>query len=194
METVENKSLIDTENKLELATRALANIELAEEKEVVSPIRRVESSIANFLEKAIGVTIESNRFSKAIEDSLIAGLPEMKNDEKIALYNIERTSSNDRLYKLLAPTINMIAAKQQAEIQAQAKRDAQQSAVQVNIGAGNGLDSNIASKVSADVSIGLNALFQLAEAKKRQLAEEAAAEKNSSTESTEEVENPADNV
>lgn len=160
MEELKN-NIINTEDQLDLATRALAQIDNNEEKEESSPIRMVENSIANFLEQAIKVTIDSTKLSRALEDDLIKSLSDMKTDEKIALFNIERSSNNDRLFKLLSPTINMITAKQQAEIQAQAKKDAQQAAVQVNVGAGSTLDSTIASKTPAEVEIGLNTLFQL---------------------------------
>lgn len=170
--TTENIDIVKTDKQLDLAARALANIENTEEtkQEESSPIRMVENSIANFLEQAIKVTIDSTKLSQALENSLIDSLPEMKTDEKIALFNIERSSNNDRLFKLLSPTINMITAKQQAEIQAQAKKEAQQAAVQVNVNgsAGNSLDSLVASKTSAEVETGLNALFQLLASKAKQ--------------------------
>lgn len=164
----EEKNLVNTENQLDLATRALAQIDNTKEKEEKSPIRMVENSIANFLDQAIKVTIDSTKLSRALEEDLIDSLPDMKTDEKIALFNIERSSNNDRLFKLLSPTINMITAKQQAEIQAQAKKDAQQAAVQVNVGTGSSLDADVASKAPAEVEIGLNALFQLLATKNKQ--------------------------
>lgn len=170
-ETVKDVNIVKTNEQLDLAARALANIETTEESKQgeSSPIRIVENSIANFLEQAIKVTIDSTKLSQALENSLIDSLPEMKTDEKIALFNIERSSNNDRLFKLISPTINMITAKQQAEIQAQAKKDAQQAAVQVNVnGGGNSLDSLVASKTSAEVETGLNALFQLLASKAKQ--------------------------
>lgn len=166
------KNIVASENQLNLATQALAEIEKTEaNKKTITPMDMVEHSVADFLEKAISATVASNRLSQALEDNLIESLPTMKTEEKITLFNIERTSSNDRLFKLLSPTFGVITSRQQAEIQAQSKRDSQQSAVQVNIGAGNSVDAAIASKTSAEVETGLNTLFQLISAAQGKLAQ-----------------------
>ena len=148
----------------DLAAKALATIERVDQEYKLSPLEHVESSIAYFINKAIDATIASNRLSAALEDSLIQSLDSMKNDEKIALYNIERTASNDRLSKLITPTIGAIAQQEQARIQMlQAKQNPLGNpSVQVNIGGGgNPLDAQVAASVDPSISTGLDALFNL---------------------------------
>lgn len=171
-----DETIINNDTQLDIATQALATIDKTESKENESPIGMVEKSVADFLNKAIEATMASNRLAVALEDSLIEDLPEMKPNEKIALMNIERSSMNDRLFKLLSPSFGLLTAKQQAEIQAKAKQESQNAAVQVNIGQGNSQDSIVASKTPADVENGLNTLFQLIAARMQQTKTE---EKNS---------------
>lgn len=169
--------LIQTDAQMDQAVRAVAVIESKEAQTPSTPMEVVEQNVSDFLEKAIAVTVASSRLSQALEESFIDDLKAgtMKTDEKIALFNIERSSSNDRLFKLLSPTFGVITAKQQAEIQAQSKKEAiaAQTAVQVNVQAGNSADALVASKTPANVEAGLNALFQMAAAR----AAEKAAQK-----------------
>lgn len=157
--------LVQNDQQLDQAVRAVATIEKTESAPKLTPMEVVEQNVSDFLEKAIAVTIGSTRLSQALENSFIDDLKNgtMKTDEKITLFNIERSSSNDRLFKLLSPTFGVITAKQQAEIQAQSKREqAQAAAVQVNVQAGgNSLDAQVASTTPASVEAGLNAMFQM---------------------------------
>lgn len=161
-------TIVENDKQLDLATQALATIDKTENKENESPIGMVEKTVADFLNKAIEATLSSNRLATALEDSLINDLPEMKPNEKIALINIERSSMNDRIFKLLSPSFGLLTAKQQAEIQAKAKQESQNAAVQVNIGQGNTQDSIVASKTPAEVETGLYTLFQLIASKASQ--------------------------
>lgn len=167
-----DENLIRDEKSLELASRAITSIEKAEvRKEELTPVDIVENSVANFLGKVIDATVESNKLSAALEQSLIDDLDEMSTAEKITLFNIERSSSNDKWFKILSPSIGLITARQQAIIQGQAKEAAQAAAVQVNVNSslGNSRDAAVASATSPEVNSGLNTIFQLINARSEEL-------------------------
>lgn len=157
--------LVSDDTQLSLATQALKAVETSEDrKDTKTPVDIVEGSVADFLGKAIDATLYSTKLSQALEDDLISDLPSMSTSEKITLFNIDRSSANDRLFKMLSPTIGLISARQQAMIQAAGKAEAAQqaAAVQVNIGAASGgLDANVAANTPQEVKAGLNAIFQL---------------------------------
>src|SRR5574344_278815 len=91
-------NLIQTEAQMNQAVRAVAVIENKEAQAPNTPMEIVEQNVSDFLEKAIAVTVASSKLSQALEESFIDDLKAgtMKTDEKIALFNIERSSSNDR--------------------------------------------------------------------------------------------------
>lgn len=179
---------VQNDKQLDLATRAITAIEKSEDrKDSVTPVDIVELSVAKFLQSAMDTAVESKRLKNALEDSLIDDLPKMNVSEKITLFNIERSSSNDRDFKLISPSIGMVTARQQAMIQAASKAEAQQAAVQVNVQAGgNARDATTAASVSPEVSSGLNTIFQLLASRSAQLqaakAEAADAEVATSSE------------
>lgn len=162
---------VQNDKQLDLATRAISAIEKSEDrKDSVTPVDIVELSVAKFLQSAMDTAVESKRLKNALEDSLIEDLPKMNVSEKITLFNIERSSSNDRDFKLISPSIGMVTARQQAMIQAASKAEAQQAAVQVNVQAGgNARDAATAASVSPEVSSGLNTIFQLLASRSAQL-------------------------
>lgn len=162
---------VQNDKQLDLATRAITAIEKSEDrKDSVTPVDIVELSVARFLQSAMDTAVESKRLKNALEDSLIEDLPKMNVSEKITLFNIERSSSNDRDFKLISPSIGMVTARQQAMIQAASKAEAQQAAVQVNVQAGgNARDAATAASVSPEVSSGLNTIFQLLASRSAQL-------------------------
>lgn len=162
---------VQNDKQLDLATRAITAIEKSEDrKDSVTPVDIVELSVAKFLQSAMDTAVESKRIKNALEDSLIEDLPKMNVSEKITLFNIERSSSNDRDFKLISPSIGMVTARQQAMIQAASKAEAQQAAVQVNVQAGgNARDAATAASVSPEVSSGLNTIFQLLASRSAQL-------------------------
>lgn len=162
---------VQNDKQLDLATRAITAIEKSEDrKDSVTPVDIVELSVAKFLQSAMDTAVESKRLKNALEDSLIEDLPKMNVSEKITLFNIERSSSNDRDFKLISPSIGMVTARQQAMIQAASKAEAQQAAVQVNVQAGgNARDAATAASVSPEVGSGLNTIFQLLASRSAQL-------------------------
>jgi len=154
--------LIQDESQMNLAIQALKAVEKSEDrKDTKTPVDIVENSVADFLGKAIDATLYSSRLSQALEDDLISDLPSMSTQEKITLFNIDRSSSNDRLFKMLSPTIGLISSRQQAMIQAAGKEAAQQAAVQVNVQTAGGVDASVAASAPQEVKAGLNAIFQL---------------------------------
>ena len=174
----EDIPVIQSDKDLELSARAAMSMEAGEDrKATVTPVDIVENSVATFLGKAIEATLYSNKLSQALEDSLTEDLPNMSTNEKITLYNIEKSSSNDRLFKMLSPTIGLITARQQALIQATAK-EAQNAAVQINVqnGAGNARDAAVASSADPAAIAGLNTIFQLIAAKAGSLKKEESSE------------------
>lgn len=170
------KNLVTNEKSLDLAASAIVAIDAAEvRKAEVTPVDIVEGSVANFLGKLIDVTVESRKLSQSLEQSLEQDLDEMTVTEKITLFNIDRSSTNDRWFKILSPTIGLLTARQQALIQAASKENQQAAAVQVNVGAtGTSRDATVASSTSPEVVSGLNAIFQLAAARKANLEAEKA--------------------
>lgn len=159
---------IKDDKELELATQALVTIENAEALPVPTPLEEVESSLSDFVKQAFGVALSSTALQSALEKDFIENLSEMKTDEKIALFNIERTTANDRLFKLLSPTFGLMTSKQHAEIQAANKREAA-AAVQVNVGTGpSPKDAKVANETDPAVISGLNSLFQLSQVLQKQ--------------------------
>lgn len=164
-----SEEIIKNDNQLALAERAVVAIENGSERKEVTPIDEVVRSLADFTRDAFATTMESTKLTRALENSLIQDLESgsMKINEKISLYNVERSASNDRLFKLLNPTFQAINEKQRAEIesarrteQLQAQAAASGPNVQVNVG-GTALDAKVASEVPAEVSLGLLALNNL---------------------------------
>lgn len=157
-----SNDIVTTDKQLDVATKAILAIDKAEDRsENLTPVAIVEHSVADFLGKAMDAAVRSEKLATALEDSLIADLPEMSTTEKITLYNIERSAANDNKFKLLSPSIGLLTARQQAIIQA-ASKEAQQAAVQVNVNsAGNPRDEAVSSSASPEVISGLNTLFQL---------------------------------
>lgn len=170
-------SLVKNEEQLGLALQALSTIEKTEQLPEKTPMDQVEHSIASFLEKAIDATVASNSLARALEDSFVDDIQSgnMTTTEKITLYNIQKQADNDRMFKLISPTFGVIVERQRAEIQA-ANQKNQQASVQVNVGT-NSMDAQIASQVPAEVSLGLESLFQLMNARAQSLLKEGSESK-----------------
>lgn len=145
----------------ELATRAVAAMEKTEQEYKPTPLESVEKSVATFIDKSIEATIASSRLAAALEESLIFDLDKMKPEEKIALLNIERSAMNDRISKLITPTIGATVQQEQARMQMKQQAVTNNPAVQVNIGGGNPLDAQLAAKASPEAISGLDVLSKL---------------------------------
>lgn len=163
--------VINNDKQLDLAADAVVAMEVAEtRKESTDIISVVENTVADFLGKAIDATLASNRLVEELEQSLIDDVKEGKLDAKakVTVLNIERSSRNDAITKLLNPSIGFLSARQQALIQSAAKQD-QQAAVQVNVGMGNSRDATIAASAPPEAVSGLDTIFQLIASRKQTL-------------------------
>ena len=158
-----SEQLVQTDKQMDLATRAVAAIEAAEQRPVVPIMDKVKEAVADFLGHATAAATESNRLSRALEDSFIQDIQAgtMSVNERITLLNIERSAANDRMFKIISPTFGVVTEEQRAEIQARANQE-KQAAVQVNVNAGGSpQDAALASAISPEIGAGLNALFQV---------------------------------
>lgn len=86
--------------------------------EIKSPISSVENSLSQFVQDSFDVTRKDFEFNQSIQDEILSRLPEFKNAELIALLTNNKVNDNDRINKILAPTFQLMTAKQQAEIAA----------------------------------------------------------------------------
>ena len=108
-------------NALSTMDKTLTTIpEDVKEAEISSPIKSVENSLSQFVKDSFDVTRKDFEFNEAIQAEIMARLPEMKNTELIALLTNNKVNDNDRVSKILAPTFQLMTAKQNAEIQAAA--------------------------------------------------------------------------
>ncbi len=169
---VSENNLVKDDKSLALAETAVASMEKGSEVAEVTPIDEVVKSLADFTKDAFAVTMESTRLTRALEESLIDDLKtdKLSSAEKISLYNVERSASNDRLFKLLTPTFQAINEKQRAEIESARRAEQLQSQnsggtnLQVNVNAGSGVDAKVAEMATPEVKTGLLAMSNLLQA------------------------------
>lgn len=179
--------IIQNDTQLDMATNALATMEKKEVEPRKTPMDQLEEDVMTFVKDAFAVTMGSTFVKRALEEKLVERVKtdQMKNDELITLYNIEHTSDNDRIFKLLSPSIGVITNRQNAEIQAAAKKEQLQSqanGTNVNIAIGsNGRDALLASETPPEVTSGLNTLHNLLQAM-ASLSQKKQAEKENAVE------------
>lgn len=178
-----SENLINDENQLNLATRALATMEKQEQKSETS-MERLENTLIDFTKESMALTIKSNHLTDVLENDFAKGVEDgsLSNTEKITIYNIKKSADNDRLFKIMSTSFGVISNKQQAEIQAAARRDEQvASQTQINIHTGNTKDAEIASSVSAAVVNGSNAFSGLLAALEDRARRREAEKQNATT-------------
>jgi hypothetical protein len=83
-----------------------------------SPVSQIESSLGGFLQGAFQIAQEDDAFHKQIQADVIRRLPTLTDAQVLALVVNNKTNFNDLISKLLAPTMQLATAKQQAEIAA----------------------------------------------------------------------------
>jgi hypothetical protein len=81
-----------------------------------TPIGRVEESLASFTQHAFAIVNEDFEFSRAVRGKILEKLDNFNETQLLALDSNQMVNLNDRISKLLAPTFNLLSAKQQAEI------------------------------------------------------------------------------
>jgi hypothetical protein len=127
--------------------------------EAISPVNQIETGLAKFLGHTFDMVMEEDLYFKEIKREIVSRLPSMKDSEVIALATNEGTLFNDRQSKILAPTMQLLTAAQQAEM-AKANKETQQQAQsisQTNI-------REINQVAPQEVLTGLAALMNLANA------------------------------
>lgn len=112
----------------------LANIDnqllYEEQNQTPTSVSVVEKSLSEFVQDSFNVTRRDYEFNQKIQEAVAERLAnnEFSNAELIALLTNNKVNDSDRLSKLLAPTFQMLTAKQNAEIQAASQE--RQAAVQ----------------------------------------------------------------
>jgi hypothetical protein len=132
----ELQQIVDNEIK-ELETLnqiAQTPSENAEQAKINSPVKYVELTLSKFVSDAFELTRRDFELGDAIHQSLIQDLQmgALTPNQKIALLGTHSVNLNDRISKLVSPTLQLMTARQQAEIAA-ASQIAQSKQAQNNV-------------------------------------------------------------
>jgi hypothetical protein len=100
-------------------------VSIIEEKS--SPVSRVEENLADFLSDAFAIAKADNDFLHEIQDEIRNRLSKLDDSKLLALHVNHMTNRNDIYSKLVAPTMQLATAQQQAELAATKERQAAQS-------------------------------------------------------------------
>ena len=87
-----------------------------------SPVKAVEGALSQFVKDAFDVTRSDFEFGKVIQDKLMQDIQNgsLNPNQLIALYSSFAVNSNDKISKLLSPIMQLMTARQQAELAAAA--------------------------------------------------------------------------
>lgn len=128
------------------------------------PIQEVENSLSKFTRDAFDYIREECNFQSEIENEIRRRLPLDEKEggftanQMIALLTNNTVNLNDRISKVLAPTFQLMTAKQQAEI---AKSAEMKSAITINNGVGSEEMKKLNAASSQEVLQGLTNLNNL---------------------------------
>ena len=103
-----------------------------------TPTEAVEKKLSDFVADAFKATDKDFAFNEQLKAELSRRMPNMTDNQFIALFSNYNVNLNDRVSKIIAPTFGMMQTKQQAEIAA-AKQAAQQQIV-INPGTGGAVN------------------------------------------------------
>jgi hypothetical protein len=133
--------------------------EIQEVAKEITPVSQIEQGLADFLGHTFDMVLEEDLYFKEIKKEVVKRLPTMKDSEIIALSTNTGTLFNDRQSKILAPTMQLLSAAQQAEMaKAQKEIQNQQNVLsQVNVRELNQVTPN-------EVQVGMKALMDLIQA------------------------------
>lgn len=162
MDKDNDTSQVQTEiNALSSMDKNLSNVpDDVKKAEISSPIKSVENSLSQFVKDSFDVTRKDFEFNEQIQKEILTRLPQLKNTELIALLTNNKVNDNDKLSKLLAPTFQLMTAKQNAEIQAAA--DAMKNNPAQNAGTSTNMRS-VNESTSKDVLQGMSQLKNILE-------------------------------
>jgi hypothetical protein len=121
-----------------------------------SPVNQIESGLSNFVSHTFEMIKEEDAFQAALQKEMLIRLPTLKNSELIAALTSETTNQNDMLSKVLAPTMQLLTAAQQAEM---ARQQAEVKRQELTISNTNIKEIN--QIAPHDVVVGMKALFEL---------------------------------
>jgi hypothetical protein len=103
-------------------------MEATPERKQDSPVSSVETALSEFVKDSFDVTRRDYEFNDKIQEEIAKRLDEFSNSELILLLTNNKVNDSDRLSKMLAPSFQMLTAKQQAEITAASQE--KQAAIQ----------------------------------------------------------------
>jgi hypothetical protein len=119
---MENEEIIENEIKeLEVLNQmSQVTTQEVDNAKIDSPVKFVEKSLSQFVADAFEVTRRDFELSDAIQQSLIQDLATgaLTANQKIALLGTHSVNLNDRISKMVSPTLQLMTARQQAEIAA----------------------------------------------------------------------------
>ena len=103
-------------------------MEVPPEQKQDSPVSSVETALSEFVKDSFDVTRRDYEFNNKIQEKIAERLDDFSNSELILLLTNNKVNDSDRLSKMLAPSFQMLTAKQQAEITAASQE--KQAAIQ----------------------------------------------------------------
>jgi hypothetical protein len=100
-----------------------------------SPVSLIENGLSGFLNHSFQMVKEEDDYQRLIQEEIVRRLPSMKNSELIALSVSQSSNMADLASKIISPTMQLLTAKQQAELAKQQKEQLVQAGVvsQTNI-------------------------------------------------------------
>lgn len=134
---------------------------------IESPTEAVEQKLSDFVRDAFAATNKDLEFNERLKEELLSRLDSMSENQLLALFSSTNLNLNDKISKLIAPTFQLMTAKQNAEIAERNRQEAaQQAAVNVNIGSSQGMRS--VNEIAPQEALqGLNTIFNLINAQQK---------------------------
>lgn len=161
-----DKELVNTEIQTLESMHSLLKEDTQNVKDarIETPTEVVEKKLSDFVTDAFKATDRDFAFNEQLKTELSRRMPNMTDNQFIALFSTYNVNLNDRVSKIIAPTFGMMQTKQQAEIAAQ--KQAAQNQIVINpsqSNVGNSISSSIEGKPDEvkDIMIGGNVLSQL---------------------------------
>ena len=118
---------------------------------ILTPVESVEKSLAKFAKDSFEIVRNDYVFHEKIQDEIVRRLDRFTENQLVALLSNDSVNLNDRVSKVMAPTMGLITTKQQAEIAAKT-----QMAKDGTLG--NSTAKELSQSVTTDVLNGMKAL------------------------------------
>lgn len=97
-----------------------------------TPSEVVEKKLSEFVADAFSATNKDLEFNEKLKSELVNRLPSLSDNQIIALFSNTNVNLNDKMSKLIAPTVGLMTAEKQAEIQAQQRKEQAQNQILIN--------------------------------------------------------------